>query len=40
MNFSMTPKMHLILCHSIYLLRLRNGIAHIEESRLERAHHF
>ena len=40
MNFRMTPKIYLILHHSVYVLRLRNGMSHVEESRLERAHQF
>ena len=40
MRFSITHKMHVALVHSIKILKLRNNMAHIEESWLERAHQF
>lgn len=36
MNFAITHKMHLLLVHSDRIIKLRKGITHLSESRIER----
>ena len=38
MQFSMTPKMHLLLAHVADLLKHREGVVRIVERRIERVH--
>ena len=40
MSLTVTHEMHLLLTHAMQMIRLRKGVSHVGEGRIERTHQF